>query len=143
MQIKQRIEQFVRTQGRRPRVLVSNMGKRGHDQDVNLLASLLAETGFDVDISPLHQTPRGTARMAIENDVHLICFLCTENNHKKLATELVKVLKAESAENVGIVTGGDIPQSDYDFLYEAGVDLILNSASIDSKAVNRLLDLFG
>ena len=76
MQIKPRIDQFVRREGRRPRVLVSSMGKRGHDQDVNLLASLLAETGFDVDISPLHQTPRGTARMAIENDVHL-CLLYT------------------------------------------------------------------
>jgi len=119
------------------------MSRKSHGQDTHLLASLLAETGFDVDISPLHQTPRGTARMAIENDVHLICFLCTENNHKKLVTDLVKVLKAENAENVGIVIGGDIPPSDYDFLYAAGVDQILNSASIDSQAVNRLLDLFG
>ena len=143
MQIKQRIKRFIKREGRRPRVLVSNMSRKSHGQDTHLLASLLAETGFDVDISPLHQTPRGTARMAIENDVHLICFLCAEDNHKKLVTDLVKVLKAENAENVGIIIGGDIPPSDYDFLYGAGVDHILNSASIDSQAINRLLDLFG
>ncbi|MGB5747444.1 MAG: cobalamin-dependent protein [Desulfobacterales bacterium] len=143
MQIKQRIEQFIRKEGRRPRVLVSNMAKRSPDKDINLLASLFAETGFDVDISPLHQTPRGTARMAIENDVHLICFLSNENNHKKLVTDLVKDLKAENAENIGIVIGGNIPQSDYDFLYGAGVDQILNSALIDAASVNRLFDLFG
>ena len=139
--IKQRIEQFVKEQGRRPRILVSNMGKKSHDHDTKLLASFFAEAGFDVDISPLHQTPRGTARMAIENDVHVICFLSTENRHKSLINDLINVLKAEQAENVRIVMGGAIPRSDYKFLYGAGVDLILSSVPTDRFTINRLLDL--
>jgi methylmalonyl-CoA mutase len=139
--IKQRIEQFVKEEGRRPRILVSDMGKKSHDHDTKLLATFFAEAGFDVDISPLHQTPRGTARMAIENDVHVICFLSTENRHKSLITDLIKVLKAEQAENVRIVMGGAIPRSDYKFLYGAGVDLILSSLPIDRSTINRLLDL--
>ena len=91
MLIDQRIEQFVKRAGRRPRILVSSMGKKRHDQNTRLLATIFAESGFDVDISPLHQTPRSTARMAIENDVHIICFLSTVNNHKTLVTELAKV----------------------------------------------------
>jgi methylmalonyl-CoA mutase len=142
MLIDQKIEQFVKRAGRRPRVLVSSMGKKPHDKDTRLLATLFAEKGFDVDISPLHQTPRGTARMAIENDVHIICFLSTENNHKKLVTELAKVLKAEKAENIRIVIGGAIPRSDNRFLYGAGVDLILSSVPADRAAINQLLDLF-
>ena len=74
MLIKQRIEQFVKREGRRPRILVSNIDKKNHNHDTKLLGTLLAESGFDVDLGPLHQTPRGTARMAIENDVHVICF---------------------------------------------------------------------
>ena len=142
MLIDQKIEQFVKRAGRRPRILVSSMGKKRHDQDARLLATLFAEKGFDVDISPLHQTPRRTARMAIENDVHIICFLSTENNHKKLVTELAKVLKAEKAENIRIVIGGAIPRSDNKFLYGAGVDLILSSVPADRAAINHLLDLF-
>jgi len=142
MLIDQKIEKFVKREGRRPRILVSSMGKNRYDQDTRLLATLLAETGFDVDISPQHQTPRGTARMAIENDVHIICFLSTENNHKKLVTELAKVLKAEKAENIRIVIGGAIPRSDNQFLYGAGVDLILSSVPADRAAINQLLDLF-
>jgi methylmalonyl-CoA mutase len=142
MLIDQKIEQFVKREGRRPRILVSSMGQKRHDQNTRQLAALFAETGFDVDISPLHQTPRGAARMAIENDVHIICFLSTENNHKKLVTELAKVLMAEKAENIRIVIGGAIPQSDYDFLYGAGVDQLLNSVQIDTEAVKQLLDLF-
>jgi len=142
MLIKQRIEQFIKREGRRPRILVSTVGRKSHDQDYRLLASLFAETGFDVDISPLHQTPRGTARMAIENDVHIICFLNTGTDHIKIVTQLVKVLKAENAENIRIVIGGAIPRSDYEFLTDAGVDQILKSVQIDTAAVTRILDLF-
>ncbi|MBW2582008.1 MAG: cobalamin-dependent protein [Deltaproteobacteria bacterium] len=142
MLIDQKIEKFVKREGRRPRILVSSMGKKRHNQDTRRLATIFAETGFDVDISPLHQTARGTARMAIENDVHIICFLSIENNHKELVMELARALKAEQAENIRILVGGAIPRSDYDFIYSAGVDQILNSVRIDKEAVNRLLDLF-
>jgi len=140
--IKKRIEQFVEREGRRPRILVSNMGRQNHDHDTKLLASFFAESGFDVDISPLHQTPRGTVRMAIENDDHLICFLSMDNQHKKLVAEMVKELKAQHAVDVKIVMGGVIPESDYQFLYDAGASLILNSMPADRTKINLILDLF-
>jgi methylmalonyl-CoA mutase len=118
------------------------MGPKSHDHDAKLLASFFAETGFDVDISPLHQTPRDTARMAIENDVHVICFLSTENKHKSLIIGMAKALKAEHADNVRIVMGGAIPRSDYKFLYGAGVGLILGSLPADKAVINLILDLF-
>ena len=142
MLIKQRIEQFVKREGRRPRILVSNMDQNSHDHDTKRLATFFAESGFDVDISPLHQTPRGTARMAIENDVHVICFLSAENRHKSLIADLVQMLKAEQAVNVRIVMGGAIPRSDYQYLNNAGVDLILSTMPADETAINRLLDMF-
>jgi methylmalonyl-CoA mutase len=106
------------------------------------VAAFFAESGFDVDISPPHQTPRGTARMAIENDVHVICFLSTENRHKDLVSDLAKALKAEEAENVKIVVGGAISRSDDKFLDDAGVDLILKSLPLNKRTVNQLLNLF-
>lgn len=141
MLIDRKIEHFVKRAGRRPRILVSSIGKKQHDQDTRLLATIFAGRGFDVDISPLHQTPRGTARMAIENDVHIICFLSTENKHKQLVMELAEELQAEQAENVRIVVGGAIPRSDYKFLYAAGVDLILSSVQANEGEINQLLDL--
>ena len=139
--ITQKLKQFVGRKGRRPRILISTLCKKKHDQQTKRLAAFLAETGFDVDIGPLRQTPQGTARMAIENDVHIICFLSHRNMHKRLVTDLAKVLKEEQAENIRIVIGGAIPQSDYDFLKDAGVGLILNSETVDDVSINRLLDL--
>ena len=141
MSFKQKIKQFVKREGRRPRVLVSHLGQKKHDHDSKLLAIFFAESGFDVDISPLNQTPQGTARMAIENDVHLICFLSNEKRHKKFVTEMAIALKAEKAENIRIIIGGAIPRYDYDFLYDAGVDLILSSVPADKDAINRLSEL--
>jgi len=140
--IKRRIEQFVEREGRRPRILVSNMGQKDQDHDTKRLAAFFAESGFDVDISPRRQTPRGTARMAIENDVHLICFLSSESKHKRLIADMARELKAEQAENVRIVMGGAIPRSDYKFLYGAGVALILRRLPADKGEINKLLDLF-
>ena len=140
--IKRRIKQFVKREGRRPRILVSNMESQNQDHDSKLLAAVFAESGFDVDISPLRQTPRRAARMAIENDVHLICFLSTENKHRSQITDMVKALKAQHAEGVRIVMGGPIPRSDYKFLYRAGVALILSSLPADKGEIHQLLDLF-
>ena len=142
MLVKQRIEQFVKREGRRPRVLVSSMGHDTHDHETKLLVTFFAENGFDVDISPPHQTPQQAARMAIENDVHAICFLSADKKYKKQVTDLSNVLETEQAEGIRIVIGGAIAQSDYDDLYRAGVGLILNTAPMDAISINRLLDLF-
>jgi len=50
MLIDQKIEKFVKREGRRPRILVSSMGKKRHNQDTRRLATIFAETGFDVDM---------------------------------------------------------------------------------------------
>ena len=142
MGIKQRIEHFVKREGRRPRILVSNMDNKSHDHDTKQMAAFFAESGFDVDISPPRQTPRGTARMAIENDVHVICFLSSENRHKHLVSDLAKALEAEEAENVKIVIGGAKSRSDDKFLNDAGVDLILGSLPVNRAAIDQLLNLF-
>lgn len=140
--IKQRIEQFVKRQGRRPRILVSSLGKNGPDQENKLIASIFAESGFDVDIGPPHQTPQTIARMAVENDVHVVCLLSQENAHEEMVTDLAKALHGENAKDIRIVLGGAIPEADNDSLYSAGVDLVFNSGPVDLVSINRLLDLF-
>ena len=80
--------------------------------------------------------------MAIENDVHAICFLSTESKHKSLIIDLTRELKGKKADNVRIVMGGAIPRSDYNFLYDAGVALILSSMMVDKTEIKRLLELF-
>ncbi|MFM7667208.1 MAG: methylmalonyl-CoA mutase, partial [Bacteroidota bacterium] len=65
-------EQFFKLEGRRPRIMVAKMGQDGHDRGAKVIATSFADMGFDVDISPLFQTPEEVAKQAIENDVHIL-----------------------------------------------------------------------
>ena len=55
----------------RPRIMVAKMGQDGHDRGAKVVATSFADLGFDVDISPLFQTPKEVAKQAVENDVHM------------------------------------------------------------------------
>ena len=70
--LRKRSEQFLEHEGRRPRILLTKMGQDGHDRGVKVVATAFADMGFDVDISPMFQTPGEAAKMAVENDVHLV-----------------------------------------------------------------------
>ena len=58
--------------GRRPRILIAKMGQDGHDRGAKVIASAYSDLGFDVDLSPMFSTPEEIARLAIENDVHVV-----------------------------------------------------------------------
>src|SRR5690606_8309069 len=63
---------FAGRHGRRPRILIAKMGQDGHGRGAKVVATAYADLGFDVDIGPLFQSPAEAARMAVENDVHVV-----------------------------------------------------------------------
>eukprot|EP00271_Cylindrocystis_brebissonii_P002322 TRINITY_DN1285_c0_g1_i4.p1 TRINITY_DN1285_c0_g1~~TRINITY_DN1285_c0_g1_i4.p1 ORF type:complete len:261 (-),score=58.85 TRINITY_DN1285_c0_g1_i4:7-789(-) len=66
------VRAFEERAGRRPRILVAKMGQDGHDRGAKVIATGLADLGFDVDIGPLFQTPGEVAKHAMEADVHCV-----------------------------------------------------------------------
>ena len=119
--VRKRTDVFLEKEGRRPRILVTKMGQDGHDRGMKVIATAFADLGFDVDISPMFQTPEEAARMAVENDVHIVGVSTLAAGHKTLIPQLVQALKAEGGEDILVVVGGVIPPGDYDFLYNAGI----------------------
>jgi methylmalonyl-CoA mutase len=83
--VRKRTDDFLGKEGRRPRILVTKMGQDGHDRGIKVIASGFADLGFDVDISPMFQTPEEAARMAIENDVHVVGASSLAAGHKTLS----------------------------------------------------------
>src|SRR4029078_9386552 len=66
------IAQFASAEGRRPRILVAEIGQDSHDRGAKVIATAFADLGFDVDVGTLFQTPEEVARQAGENGVHRI-----------------------------------------------------------------------
>lgn len=139
--LKQDIEAFAKAEGRRPRMLVVKMGQDGHDRGAKVIATGFADLGFDVDVSPLFQTPAEAARQAIENDVHVIGVSSQAAGHKTLVPQLVEALKNEGASDIRVVVGGVIPQQDYEMLYQAGAAGIFGPGTPIVQSAREVLGL--
>jgi len=139
--IKERTNKFLEKQGRRPRLLVTKMGQDGHDRGFKVIASAYADLGFDVDISPMFQTPEEAAKMAIENDVHVVGASSLAAGHKSLIPALIEELKKIGGDEIVVVAGGVIPPADYDFLFEAGVKAVFGPGTPIPVSADKTLSL--
>lgn len=138
--IQDRTKKFLEKEGRRPRILVTKMGQDGHDRGIKVIASAFADLGFDVDISPMFQTPEEAAKMAVENDVHIVGASSLAAGHKTLIPQLIEALKNEKAENIKVVVGGVIPPRDYQFLYDAGAVGVFGPGTAVTDSINKVLN---
>ncbi|EGK4079504.1 methylmalonyl-CoA mutase [Escherichia coli] len=134
-------EQFLADNGRRPRILIAKMGQDGHDRGAKVIASAYSDLGFDVDLSPMFSTPEEIARLAVENDVHVVGASSLAAGHKTLIPELVEALKKWGREDICVVAGGVIPPQDYAFLQERGVAAIYGPGTPMLDSVRGVLNL--
>jgi methylmalonyl-CoA mutase len=138
--LRKRTAQFEGRQGRRPRILVTKMGQDGHDRGIKVIATAYADLGFDVDISPMFQTPEEAARMAVENDVHVVGASSLAAGHNTLVPQLIEALKKEGGGDILVVVGGIIPPKDYGTLNEAGCVGIFGPGTPVVESANRVLN---
>jgi len=140
-EIQERVKNFEKKYGRRPRILVAKMGQDGHDRGAKVISSGFADLGFDVDVGPLFSTPKEVAAQAVDNDVHIIGVSSQAAGHKTLIPQLIGELKKNDLSNFVVVAGGVIPQDDYQFLYDAGVATVFGPGTRITDAANQTLDV--
>lgn len=138
--IRKRTDDFMEKEGRRPRILLAKMGQDGHDRGVKVVATAFSDMGFDVDLSPMFQTPEEAAKMAVENDVHAVGVSSLAAGHKVLVPALVAALKAEGADDIKVMVGGVIPPKDYEFLYDAGAVAVFGPGTVIIDSANKVLN---
>ncbi|WP_404346767.1 methylmalonyl-CoA mutase [Sutcliffiella horikoshii] len=138
--VKNKIEEFLELEGRRPRIMIAKMGQDGHDRGAKVISTAFADLGFDVDIGPLFQTPAETALQAVENDVHVIGISSLAAGHKTLLPQLVEELKKLNREDIIVVIGGVIPAQDYEFLYSKGASAIFGPGTVIPRAAEKVLE---
>jgi methylmalonyl-CoA mutase len=138
--IRKRTDDFMTKEGRRPRILLTKMGQDGHDRGIKVVATAFADLGFDVDISPMFQTPEEAAKMAVENDVHLVGASSLAAGHKALVPQLIKALKDIGGDDIMVIVGGVIPPADYDFLFKAGAVGVFGPGTSITDSANKVLN---
>ncbi|AUC79849.1 methylmalonyl-CoA mutase [Nonlabens sp. MB-3u-79] len=138
---QQLADQFAKTEGRRPRIMIAKMGQDGHDRGAKVVATGYADVGFDVDIGPLFQTPAEAAKQAVENDVHVLGVSSLAAGHKTLVPQVMDELKKYGREDIMIVVGGVIPRKDYQFLFDEGVAAVFGPGTKISAAAIDILGM--
>nr|WP_293304800.1 methylmalonyl-CoA mutase [Allomuricauda sp.] len=137
-------DEFAAQEGRRPRIMVAKMGQDGHDRGAKVVATGYADLGFDVDISPLFQTPSEVAQQAVENDVHVLGISSLAGGHKTLVPEVIKELKKQGREDIMVIVGGVIPKQDYQHLLDHGAVAVFGPGTkIGDTAIEILKILMG
>jgi methylmalonyl-CoA mutase len=137
--VRQPADRFAAAHGRRPRILIAKMGQDGHDRGAKVVATAYADLGFDVDIGPLFQQPDEVARMAAENDVHVVGISSLAGGHKTLLVQLRDELHKIGRDDIMIVVGGVIPPQDYDFLRENGAAAVFGPGTFIPDAAKEVL----
>ena len=140
--VSNKVDDFGKIHGRRPRVLVVKMGQDGHDRGAKIVATSFADLGFDVDMGPLFQTPKDVAKDAIENDVHAIGVSTLAAGHKTLIPELMEGIKdIDPSSKIVVFVGGIIPEQDYEFLYDNNVSAIFGPGSNIIESAEKVIEL--
>jgi len=139
--VRTRVEAFIKSEGRRPRILIAKLGQDGHDRGQQVVASAFVDFGFDVDLGPLFQTPEEAAQEAVDNDVHVLGVSTLAAAHLTLVPALIKALSEGGRGDILVIVGGVIPPQDYDKLYAFGVAATFGPGSVISASAMKILDL--
>jgi methylmalonyl-CoA mutase len=117
------------------------MGQDGHDRGAKVVSNAFNDFGFKVTMGELFQTPEEAARLAREEDVHVVGVSTLAGGHRSLVPELIEHLRGEGLEDVIVVCGGVIPRQDYQALYDAGVHAIFGPGSDIPQMATRILKM--
>ncbi len=137
--IQARIEKFTEEQGRKPHMLVCKIGQDGHDRGAKVIASAFGDVGFDVDLTPMFSTPEEAVAQAVEKDVHVIGVSSQAAGHKTMIPHLLNELQKAGASDIAVVIGGVIPQQDYGYLQQLGVQGVFGPGTPIPEAADEVL----
>ena len=109
---------------RKLRILVAKAGLDGHDRGAKVVARALADAGYEVIYTGLHQTPEMVAAAAAQESVDAIGLSLMSGAHMTLFPAVLQALRDRGVEDVVVFGGGIIPDDDAENLKAQGVAAI-------------------
>jgi len=106
------------------RVLIAKIGLDGHDRGARVIASALRDAGMEVIYTGLRKTPEVVVRAALQEDVDVIGVSILSGAHLTLLPKLRRLLDEEGLNEVPLLAGGVIPESDVEELRTHGIEAI-------------------
>jgi methylmalonyl-CoA mutase, C-terminal domain len=103
------------------RILVSKLGLDGHDRGALVICRALRDAGMEVIYSGLFCTPEQVVKISIEEDVDVVAMSLLNGAHLTLFPKVARLFKEKSIDDILLVGGGVIPESDKKQLEKEGI----------------------
>jgi len=103
------------------RVLIAKPGLDGHDRGAKVIARALRDAGMEVIYTGLRQTPEMIATAAAQEDVDVIGLSILSGAHNTICPQIMNLLREKGMDDVTVLVGGIIPETDIPGLKQAGI----------------------
>ncbi len=123
------------------RVLVAKPGLDGHDRGAKIIARALRDAGMDVIYTGIRQTPQMIVEAALQEDVDVIGLSILSGAHMDLFPQIFAGLESNAMQDVPVIAGGIIPESDRVGLERMGVSAIYGPGTPTTDIVERVRQL--
>jgi (2R)-ethylmalonyl-CoA mutase len=119
--VRARVRETGEELGGRLRLLVGKPGLDGHSNGAEQVAVRARDAGFEVVYQGIRLTPEQIVAAAVAEDVHCVGLSILSGSHMELVPSVLDGLREAGLDDVPVIVGGIIPDSDAARLREAGV----------------------
>ena len=120
---------------RKIRILVAKPGLDGHDRGAKVVARALADAGYEVVYTGLHQTPEMIAAAAVQESVDAVGLSIMSGAHMTHFPAVLEALHARGADEIVVFGGGIVPDEDVVALAKLGVAAIFKPGTSTAAIV--------
>ena len=120
---------------RKLRILVAKPGLDGHDRGAKVVARALADAGYEVVYTGLHQTPEMIAAAAVQEAVDAVGLSIMSGAHMTLFPAVLEALQQRGAGDVVVFGGGIVPKEDLPKLAAMGVAKIFTPGASTNEII--------
>jgi len=120
---------------RKLRILVAKPGLDGHDRGAKVVARALADAGYEVVYTGLHQTPEMIAAAAVQEAVDAVGLSIMSGAHMTLFPAVIEAMKARGISDVVVFGGGIVPKEDMPKLAQLGVAKIFTPGASTNEII--------
>lgn len=103
------------------RIVLAKVGLDGHDRGIKVVARALRDAGMHVIYAGLWQTPEAVVRAVADEDADWLGLSILSGAHMTLVPRVLQLLREAELEQVGVLIGGIIPETDVSKLLAMGV----------------------
>src|SRR5947209_10191725 len=94
------------------RIVLAKVGLDGHGRGIKVVARALRDAGMHVIYAGLWQTPEAVARVVADEDADWLGLSLLSGAHMTLVPRVLETLRAHGLDDVRVMVGGIIPESD-------------------------------